>query len=436
MRIQQKEMRMAQLHQWQLPSKEFLVNGFRKGRECLLNASDTGTGKTLVAAVAIGELKRPVLIICPKAVKATWEYWLAEFGSRSHVLDIVNPERMVLGRTRWWDGSKWSIPAGSLVLYDEAHKGLAGPDTKTTAMIALLKAYKIPVLLQSATIADSPLQLRAPGYLLGLHNYNKASYYNWCREHACHQSPFHRGLVFDRGAKGRDAVLRIHNAIRDKLVRIRIEDIPDFPEGIVEAKLYELDPYYTDETNKAYEEAAREMQARSSNPLVVMGKARQKAELMKVPLMLDLIEDTLEENMSAVVFVNYKDSMYALKEALQVPCVTISGDDKSEEERQANIDRFQRNEVHVAVVITAAGGAGISLHSAERPRRSFLNATPSARDCVQALGRIRRVGGSSVVQTFINAAGTIEEEIYKSLTNKFGRMDTLVDGDLKLSIEK
>lgn len=426
---------MAQLHDWQVPAKDFLVRGFRSGFPGMLNASATGSGKTLIAVELIKELGKPTLIIAPKAVKATWWYWLEDLRAKHLGLDVVNPERLVLGRTKWWDKRAWHLPAGSLVIHDEAHRGLAGADTQCTAMIALLKAYKVPVLLQSATIADSPLQMRAPGFLLGLHNYNKASFYNWCREHACYKSPFHGGLEFDKGPKGKDAMVRINAAIRDRMVRIRIEDIPEFPEGLVEAKLLTLEDYYRDETNKAYEEAANKLQAKCSNPLVVMGKARQRAELMKVPAMLDLVHDTLQEGNSVVVFVNYKDTMYALRDALGTQCMTLSGDDRSEEERQANIDRFQRDEVHVAVVITAAGGAGISLHSATRPRRSFLNPGFSSTELLQALGRIRRVGGSGVVQTFILAADTIEERIYKTLCSKFGRLETLLDSDLKLGLE-
>jgi hypothetical protein len=48
----------------------------------------------------------------------------------------------------------------------------------------------------------------------------------------------------------------------------------------------------------------------------------------------------------------------------------------------------------------------------------------------QCLGRIHRVGGSKVVQTFVLIAGTIEEKVQKSITNKLACLDTLNDGDL------
>ena len=67
------------------------------------------------------------------------------------------------------------------------------------------------------------------------------------------------------------------------------------------------------------------------------------------------------------------------------------------DDRQDIIDAFQRDEEHVLVINTAAGGTGISLHdiNGNRQRISLISPTFNVKDHLQALGRIHRNGAKS-----------------------------------------
>ena len=111
--------------------------------------------------------------------------------------------------------------------------------------------------------------------------------------------------------------------------------------------------------------------------------------------------------------------------------VQIHGSQK-DGDRQAAIDAFQDNGVHVILVNSQAGGASVSLHDVkhERPRTSLLVPSWNAADVKQCLGRIRRCGGTAVVQKIVLAAGTIQERVAASLQRKLKNIDSLNDADL------
>ena len=422
------------LYDWQTPSKDRLVAGFRAGTSCMVNASATGTGKTLVALQMLKELDRPALIIAPKSVKSTWRRWAEEMGCSDKLLDVVTPERISRGASTWWDGAKWHVPAGAIVIADEVHRGASGPESLFTKALALLRAYQVPVLAQSATLASSPRQLRAVGFLLGLHSFGKESFTAFCRRYGCTYRDMK--LVFENTPRSLACLRELHTKIADRLVRIRIEEVPDFPESQLEARLFDLEDTATAEINEAYAEMVKRMAiARNAVDMrTALMQARHAVEVKKAPLLASLALDTVEEGESAVLFVNFQNTVAALRELLtgKVPFIEIHGKDGTEEDRNKAIERFQNNEARVAVIIAAAGGLGLSAHDVkhERPRKTFITPSYNMSEFVQCLGRTHRSGGTKTIQTVVLAAGTVEERVYKSILNKRGNLALLVDDDL------
>jgi superfamily II DNA/RNA helicase len=276
------------------------------------------------------------------------------------------------------------------------------------------------------------LKLRAIGYLAGLFPFSKAGFYAWCRQHGCYSSPFAYGkLEFTKGRKAQEHMAKIREGLGNLTIGIRMSDIPDFPDGLVEANLYDLSAEYTAEIQKIYDEMDEALKKPNVNELTELIRARQRTELIKVPLLVDLVKDAVdEEGNSAVVFVGFRETVQRLRREFPGAAVII-GDQKPEERQQA-IDDFQANRKHVCLATFGAGGCGLSIHdiTQTRPRVSFLTPGWSASDTVQALGRIRRVGGTPVRQTFVLVAGTIEERIHKAVSRKLANISTLNDGDL------
>lgn len=403
-----------------------------------LVALGTGTGKTYIATEY--SRGRPLFVVSPKSVITAWNRVITEMD-RDPAIGVLNWEQLKTGRHKFWNpgNHRWNIPEGSVFVIDEIHKGASGPDSQITKMVALLKGYPLDVLMLSATPASSPLQMRAIGYLLGQHAFKEAEFYAWCRAHGAWFDRYLRRYRFPSGPAGRQHMKAINEKIKDRLLHMDIADIPGFPESLIEAKLFDLEAKYADKIATIYAEMSEEIRTGEShsNILVASLRARQKTELLKVPLLADLVSEALEEDKSPVVFVTFRSTVEELCTELiarGIPHGRIHGD-QPDGERQAFIDAFQSNLVHVMVATSDAGGVGISLHDVlhERPRVSYITPSPSASSMKQCLGRIQRAGGTRSVQTFVLISGTIEEGIYRNITSKFSNIESLVDEDFSLT---
>lgn len=435
---------MITLYPWQKIAALHQIELLRRGDKAVLDSSDTGTGKTYVALAALKALNHTPLIICPKAGIPQWKRVAGEMGV--DVLDVLNPEKLKTGKYPYVKrGTKkhewmWSSTVKAVV-FDECHR-FSGVKTDNAWLLAHAKKYGITCYCASATAAESPLKMRALGFLLGLHAWN--NFWEWAKANGCYENPW-GGLEFARTFTERSRVLTaLHGQIfPEHGVRMRIKDIPEFPENEVCAEAYELSDRATKETEKAYEEAEDEIQSDpSTNPLVVLLRARQKAELLKVDLLADMAEDLLEEdNKSVVVFTAFRETQRMLRLEIErrvagnLVC-QIHGD-QTAAEREASIQSFQSGDKRIIVVMIQAGGVSISLHDTvgDRPRVALICPTYSAVEMKQALGRVHRANGKSKsLQRIIFAAGTVEAKACEAVRRKIANLDLLLDGDLQEGI--
>lgn len=418
------------LYDWQEPACAQTVDILSKSDICL-NTSDTGVGKTFVALEALKRLKAPALVWCPKTVIGSWRK-VAEFmGAEEYILDVQNPERIALEKTQWFNGYRWHLPAGAILIVDEVHRGCSGPESNQTKVLALTKAWGIKVMAMSATIADSPLKMRAIGFLTGLHDFTRPGYYGWCLRNGCFRSAHHNGLEFSKGKTGRDTMLKLHERLRPFMVRQKVQDIAGFPTTSIQPLLLTLPDKDTAEFRAAYDAMEEALKKPGANELVEILRARQRTEFLKVPGLIDLIEDNMEEGKSVVVLVQFRNTLERLEQ--KFPWMAQIHGDQTSQKRQDEIDRFQRNEARLLAGIMSAGGVGTSLHDLDgtHPRVAFHTPGWKAEDMRQAFGRVHRAGGTHSVQHIVLADKTIEERVYRSVMRKSGRIDALQDGDLR-----
>jgi hypothetical protein len=416
------------------------------GYPTCLNSSMTGTGKTLMALETVRRTKQAPFIIAPLSAHATWREWTKTLEIEP--IDIVNIEKLRTGKTTYLAKQgrsnslrfKWSLPPNTLVIFDEIHRGCSGHKTQTGKAVAMFRVQKIPVLMMSATPFSSPLNMRATGFLLGLHDYDQDSYFRWCKANGCSPSPYHRGLEFFRGTRADQALARINNAIRDKIVRLTTTDLAEyFGDNIIQPELINLGDRSTAEADKIYSEMKEELKEDAENiPLVERLRARQRVELLKVPVIIEHIEDLMAQGYSVFVAVNFRDTVAALNDALEdkkISPVIIQGG-QTHQERETMVNLFNTDFVQVMVATIDAGGVSISLHhkdERQQPRAAIIIPGDKADQFIQALGRIHRAGGlSPALQKILLAEGTIEEKVYRNLMKKIDNIDTLSDGDLDL----
>jgi hypothetical protein len=435
---------MTELYEKQKLGAAKLAGAMRQ-HGAALNASATGTGKTLVALAVAKNLNLLPLILSPIAAAPTWRRWSADLGVP--VLDVLNLEKLRTGRTPYaaiqGKGKKarfaWRLdPLEHCVVVDEIHRGLLGRDSLSGRMCAMLRPQGIATLLMSATPFASPLDMKHTGYMLRLHDWSLAGFYSWCRKHGCRDSFLHRGLEFPvRSPEAERWLSEINAQIRDRVVRLTIGDLAEhFGENVVEPVLVSLSDADTKETDRILREMADKLKSPSGNPLVDRSYARQRCELLKVPVLRDMVQDSVAEGLSVYVALSFKASVRELAAMLEEPCALVHGD-MSPAERDRSVERFQADEIKVLVATSAAGGASISLHREhpwQRDRTAIVSAGDSAAEFIQALGRVYRAGSAqkAVLQRTVLVSGTVEEKVFRALEAKARNIDTLTDGDLSI----
>ena len=402
------------------------------GRFTLSNFIIThNTGKTYVGINAAKRLDLPVGIVCPKSVIPSWERVCASEGVEPAF--IANYEKLVHGNTdivsRKRRAFTWNF--GGIVLFDEvdrckSHTSLAGRLLTSAWESRLIRCH-----CMSATAAQNPMEMRALGFVLGLHN--DYDFFKWVQEKGAKKNRWDQYVC----APTPEVMEQIHHAIFPaRGVRVRISDLGNaFPENQVLVENLAIADIA--EVNAAYAEAQELLMALNAkaehdttNAFTIILRARQRAELAKIPVLVEQAENLLREGASVAIFVNFNDTLEAVAKHLNTDCVVRA---QKAEDRKKNLDAFQSNESRVIVLNTQAGGVGVNLHDVHGGHRrvSLLCPSYNARNLKQALGRIHRSGAKSpCVQKLIFAAGTVEDRVAASIRSKLQAMDKLNDNDL------
>ena len=403
----------------------------------------TITHNTYTAVAAARELGYNVAVVCPKAVIESWRrvikdhfgipilfvwnYEAIKGGKYSEILELRKKDRSNL--TEY----VWHLPKKTLLIFDESHR-LKGRNTKNSEMAAAAKEQGIPILCCSATNAINPLELNAVGNVLGLHKGGQ-SFYQWAYKHGCQKGRF--GIEFQGG---KQILKKLHKDIfLDRGVRLRKDDIPDFPESDIVAEPYSLDTTSEAKINKIYFDMNKELAAldkktskdKRGMALTIRLRARQRIELLKVPLFIEMTEDLIADGQSVVIMVNFTDTIKALSKKLGTKCI-IWGENKGTE-RQDAIDNFQADKERIMILNIQAGGVGVSLHdlNGNYPRTALISPNDSAPLLRQAFGRIHRAGAKTKSQQrVVFVANTVEEEVCNNVKMKLHNLDLINDGDL------
>ena len=419
--------------------------------------SETGTGKTYVAAWLAKNLNSPVVIVCPKVVIPSWTKVLSYFGIKAHCL--INYEKLMRGNTEhlnFKDGKDTgpsdyviNFPKNSLVILDEVHKCKSATSKNSDFLIKLkMDGYKS--LLLSATAATNPLEMKAFGFATTLHNL--VSYRQFITSSGAYAGRYGGFQIDLQSQKTVEAMSNIHNTlfnlykVSSRMTRKMFDKI--FPDNHVMADCFDMGTN-TDKINRVYLQMEAEMAALeessinySQHHFAIMTKARRMAELLKVPTMVEMIEDWYDEGISPVVFVNFTDTVEAIEKQLAKnrkfdgKIARIVGG-QSDKVRQKDIELFQSDNKRIMIANLAAGNAGVSLHdlNGNFARGAILSPSYSAINLLQALGRIHRAEGKTkCIQKVMFAAGTIEEEACKRVQSKLNNLECLNDGDLTYSV--
>lgn len=447
----------------QIPHALSLLNSiYLNGFACDL--SETGTGKTYVGSWIAKQYNAPIVIFCPKSVMPEWDRILKLFGVKPSIM--MNLEKLMRGGTPYVKYGKPKVdpktgktretarchlvevylPPGCLVIVDESHR-CKGAVSLNAGLLIALKRQGYKFLTLSATQATDPTEMRAFGYAANLHDLYH--WKKWCLDHGAEELGRWGALTFDtEDEKAQKKMSLCHTNLFDiqgvasRLTREMMGSL--FPENHVQAEAFDLGGN-SPKIQAVYDEmedeiAALEEQTEnySTHIFAVIMKARRRAEMLKIPLFQEMVEDLYAEGKSVVVFLNFTESIVALTERLEknpklkgkIGFIYGEQDIKA---RWKDIKDFQADKLRIMICNLKAGGIAVSLHdlNGKFPRASLLNPSFSAIDMHQALGRIHRQGGlTKCYQRIVFAAGCIEERACNKVQYRLNNLSCLLDGDL------
>lgn len=398
----------------------------------------TGVGKTYIALATAKERGRRVAIICPKSITSMWIRAAIFMGVE--IYDVQGWEWVKTGKSKmgqWVDKSKkqfrFTLPDNVDLILDEAHRAKTH-GTQNSRLVYAAKDNKIPLMLLSATLATDPTEMDASGYALGVHRGGK-DYFDFMKGMRCVSGRF--GYLF---AGTKKDLQRLNKMIfPERGSRVRASDLGNaFPKTTIEAKAFDVSN--AKEISSAYADLELEIQNliikegnsnAKAHMLAAMTRARQRVELLKAPLIVDLAKYAIEEGNSVFVCVNFRETALFIQKQFK-ECGIIIGQ-QPDNERQGYMDAFNADRLPIVVGTVGAAGESISLHGTVggRQRISYIMPCYEAVKFKQAIGRVWRANGNTSFQYIVFAANVdIEERTCEILTGKLESMDTIMDGDI------
>lgn len=404
------------------------------------DGSDTGIGKTYHALSVCRNLGVMPAIICKKAGIAGWKK--ACDYMRVDPLFIVNWEIAKSGKLKYAErksggdsfGSKysytWKTPSSSILIFDEAH--MANNEGSQNCSLYMASKGR-PSLSLSATFADRTSRLFPLLYILGA--VEREDFERWMKERGRFVNSYFReeSLSEQNDLKEISTVLYPYFGTRISYNHPEVKKF--FPDASYQALLVTLSKAKRDKQNAAFRQLVKkvaELQelGKQAEALVADLRYRQMAELLKADVLCELTQNAVVEGYSVCIFVNFRDTLNYMAGKLRTRSVIYGGQGR---DRQGVIDAFQDNKSRIIIAMADAGGTSLDLHDVRggHPRLSLVCPTYNPITLKQVLGRTRRAKSKTFpIMKLVYAAGTVEEKVAESVSQKIDNIAALNDGDL------
>jgi superfamily II DNA or RNA helicase len=432
----------AQLRPYQLHGVVWLAGLARRGGHGLL-ADDMGLGKTLQALAFAAWLRHldpdapPALVVCPTSLVLNWQREAARFTPALRTLDLTGPDRAARWRDRAGahllvtsyailrrDFEIFSAQEYGLVVLDEAQHIKNRASQNAQAAKSLRARHRL--VLTGTPLENSVLDLWSlfdflvPGYL------GRAADFR-----VRYETPLARGA-------DPKVMARLRHRVRPFLLRrLKEEVLTELPPKLEHLALCEL----TGEQREVYRallaQGRREVFAHAGKSgrgrdriavLTALLRLRQacchldllpaadpprawREPSAKLDRAFELIDEAIDGGHRVLLFSQFVQALHLLRDEARRRELPFCYLDGQTVERQAEVDRFQRDDaVPIFFISLKAGGTGLNLTGADM----VIHFDPWWNPAVeaQATARAHRLGQAATVQAYkLIAAGTVEEKI-------------------------
>ena len=456
-------------------------------RKRVLLGDEMGLGKTVQAIATIVHTKAyPCLIICPVSLQLNWIREAKKWALNKTVTDdpeqsadfvVVPYSRVVKHEDLLKKATKWQS-----MVCDESHYLKNGKAQRTKAIRSIAKKINDIYLLSGTPITNRPaefitqLQILRRLDELGGWGHFTARYCDAKQERfglniagasnlielnerlrrTCYIRRFKSDVLKELPQKQRSVVeIQITNrrdyetarkGVRKKLVELRTEsrlftenvladtmhkDMSDIKQTWAEIFPNYAIPEHTDKARLKREFNARltrrEMQIENSEGILLLNSLKQKTMAGKLKAAKEWIEDFIESGEKLVVFCDHIKAQHTVYEAFEKQAVAIFSS-MDTEERQASVDRFQKDDsCRLIVCSLGAGGVGFTMTAASNVLFVEMGWTPAIHD--QAEDRTHRIGQKNAVTAYyMIGKDTIDQDIYDLIQQKRKIVSAAADG--------
>jgi SWI/SNF-related matrix-associated actin-dependent regulator 1 of chromatin subfamily A len=410
-----------------------------------LGKTAQGIGASLLLRQELGASR--VLTVCPASLKINWYREWVRFGGleptiwhgqkRIGDLDaqvhIINYD--IFGKFR----EDLQALAFDILLIDEAHYLKNKDSLRTQAIFGgynkKTRTRQKPFATPYALLLTGTPVLNRPGELFPLLHYiapdRFADWFSYANRYGAWAPMNMEGRPWKPQNLG-----ELHERTKDIVIRRKKVDVlKDLPPKLISDVFVELTTEQRRDYRKAlmevaeeWKEAAKEKKKPTLNELQILTSLLNTIKLDKVRELVGELQDE-DDVRPVLVFSTRLDPLKQLRTEYGDKAIYIDGS-MAPEDRQAEVDRFQKGEATIALLSLRAAGVGLTLTKADTV--IFIDQDFVPANHQQAEDRAHRIGQANPVQVYyLLAEDTIDEDLRALLAEKVAITSQIADGEAR-----
>ncbi|MGC8654367.1 MAG: SNF2-related protein [Candidatus Kryptoniota bacterium] len=442
------------LYPYQKVGVKFILNN-----KDILLADEMGLGKTIqvLAYLNLTSNIRTALIVCPASLKLNWEReakrWLTRSfniilydGELDGKIDIQGNTILIInyeGVRKYADLLKTVV--WDLMVLDESYyiknmkaqrtKVITGyRDRETGEIVKGLKdSAKQKILLTGTPVLNKPIELYTQLKVLGhplAKNYSKFKE-TYVIEDEWGSAVGGKNLEELQRTLRETVMLRREKKDVLKELPAKTRQVITLPSSILSPEEIKEDQKYIEIVKQFWDEKEGRLKIRpgSNFPFDEIAKIRHRTAVKKLPYVIDMIEDILENEEKVVVFAHHLDVIQKIYEAFPDISVRATGQE-SLTERDEAVGKFQNDpKIRVFVASIQAMGVGITLTSSSTVLFAEIEWRPG--DLTQAEDRLHRIGQKgNVLAQYVLVDESIDAYMMAKILAKIDIIEKITNIDL------
>lgn len=317
-----------------------------------------------------------------------------------------------------------------MIILDEAHKCSGANSQQTKGLLQLDATYKVAAT--GTPIINSPLDLYVPLTWINVNNSAFTNYkYTFC--------------IMDDKIEGKVKSFKNVDLLKDALsycsLRRTKSMLPNLPSKTIIDEYIDMDDKqlkFVNQIEEGVKDESLKVELKPNNILAMITRIRQalispslltteEITSSKLDRCVELVQQFIANNEKVVIFSNYKEPVYKLKELLKQYKPLIGTGDIKDDIISQNIDKFQNNDDYKLFIGTISKmGTGITLNKATNC--IFIDLPLTAALYNQACDRIHRVNNDHPVFIYnLIYSNSLDEYVHSLITKKQATSDYVID---------